>query len=100
MSRSRKWFSKAAPARRWAPLAVQALEDRCLMAASLTASLNDGVLRIEGTGGPDSIVVRRSVQVLQRFGLGNNFTISADGISIDGLSQSFATANVHRIDIL
>src|SRR5205085_1613928 len=60
--------------------------------------LNSGVLRIGGSDGPDSIVVHRRV-LLTGGGLGGTITAS-DVISIDGLSQSFATGKVQRIEIL
>src|SRR6266511_405364 len=50
---------------------LECLEDRTLMAAHLTASLSDGLLRIDGTGGNDQIVVRQS-----------NYRISVDGTDI------------------
>src|SRR5213080_4719253 len=37
---------------------LDALEDRCLMAASVAAVLDNGTLYVEGTEGPDRIVVR------------------------------------------
>jgi hypothetical protein len=38
---------------------IQALEERSLMAAEVTAILTDNILRIEGTDGDDQIVVRQ-----------------------------------------
>src|SRR4029079_11545542 len=99
MSRFRKWFAKASRARRRAPLAVQALETRCLMASSLTASLNSGVLRIEGTDGPDSIVVRSSVTRISSSLGGRLIALDVPVTSIDGLGQSFGTGSVQRIEI-
>ena len=59
------------------------LEDRTLLAASLTASMQGSVLYIEGTDGPDTINVR----------LYNGY------YSVDGLSSTFAAANVQSIKI-
>lgn len=69
-----------------------ALEDRCLQAAGLSASFHDGVLQIQGTDDNDRIVVR---QIEQR--------ISVKGIAIDinGQAQNrIPVANVTKIVIL
>src|SRR4051812_41979448 len=42
-----------------ARLQCEGLEGRELMAASLIASLNNGLLRVEGTEGNDNIIVRQ-----------------------------------------
>lgn len=77
--------------------AFEALEDRCLMAAgwvgnfrdipslplTVTASLSQGVLHIQGTYGADQITVRQI----------NN------QISVDGVAGSFAVGQVQNIEI-
>lgn len=71
---------------------VEGLEDRNLLAAQLTASLSNGLLRIEGTDADDSIVVR---QIHDR--------ISIDHVQIDQSDQSptdsVAASEVDRFEI-
>ncbi len=94
-----KWFRGNTQARR-SPLrkprsfrpSLEGLEDRRLMAASLTASLSTkGVLRVEGTDRADTIVVRQI-----------NGSISVDGIQISdngGKVGSVAAARVNEVDV-
>jgi len=65
-------------------LSLTVLEDRVLLASSLSASLTAGILTIEGTDGSDQIVVRRI-----------NDQISVDGIAIlaNGIQDSSVSAN-------
>jgi Calpain family cysteine protease len=64
-------------------LSVETLETRNVMAASLTATLTSGVLRIEGTASADTITLSQ-----------------ANGkISIKGLSSTYAATSVQSISI-
>src|SRR5205807_10580598 len=75
--------SSQRPRRKSFQLRVEFLEDRCLMAASLTASLTDGLLRIEGTEAADKITVRQISGV----------------ISVDGVAGTFAAGQVRAIAV-
>lgn len=57
---------------------VEALEDRTLMAAHLSAALDRGVLRIDGTAGNDAIVVRT---------VGNRITVEGAKIQVPRQGQ-------------
>jgi Ca2+-binding RTX toxin-like protein len=48
------------PSRPHWPLALEQLEERTLLASGIYAALNDGVLTVVGTDGPDTIVVRQT----------------------------------------
>ena len=70
---------------------LECLEDRTLLAAHLTASLTSGLLRIDGTAGADTIVVR---DVRNQ--------ISVDGVRISAAGRaeaSVSAAAVSRIEI-
>ena len=71
---------------------LECLEERDLLAAHLTASLSGGLLRIEGTAGADTIVVRQV-----------NNHLSVDGVRISiaghGTAASVSVASVGRIAI-
>jgi Ca2+-binding RTX toxin-like protein len=69
-------------------LHLQALEDRSLMAANVTASLNlaDRVLRVEGTLAADTIQVRN-----------NSGKLSVAGVSI-AVASDAGTANQFQVD--
>lgn len=70
---------------------LEALEDRRLMAASLSANLSNGILNIEGTEKADRITVRQI-----------NGRVSVDGISIGvGVYQqaSVAAGVVNRVKV-
>ncbi|MCI0458585.1 MAG: hypothetical protein L0Z62_16600, partial [Gemmataceae bacterium] len=67
------------------------LESRDLLAGSLTASLSDGLLRIEGTEAPDNITVRQSNDQIRVEGL---------AINVGGNSQpSVSATQVNRVEI-
>ncbi len=71
---------------------VEGLEERALMAAHLTATLSNGLLRIDGTKGADHIVVRE-----------HNYRISIDHVSINvaghGRASSVSASAVSRIEV-
>ncbi len=71
---------------------VEGLEERTLMATHLTATLSNGLLRIDGTDGPDHIVVRQE-----------NNRISIDNLSIDAIGHGrvsgVSAAAVSKIEI-
>jgi hypothetical protein len=81
---------RALPSPRPAPprLGVERLEDRATPAANatgITAVLNkDGTLIVEGTNGPDQIVVTQLPN--------GNFTV-------DGVNGSFVAKDVHRLEV-
>lgn len=75
--------SRNDPTRR-AQLSVEALEERALLAASLTASLYNGLLVVNGTEAADTITVRQI----------NN------QISVDKVAGSFAASKVRGIVVL
>jgi Ca2+-binding RTX toxin-like protein len=62
---------------------LESLESRQLMAADITASFADGILAIEGTDGPDTIVVR------------NNYGV----VTVDGTSLAVWASQVKGIAI-
>ena len=79
-------------------LSFEQLEDRSVMAATLTAALTDGVLRVEGTTRDDQIVLRRSGGTIVVEGMSGTFKNDAvksivvetlggnDRIKLDGLN--------------
>jgi Ca2+-binding RTX toxin-like protein len=74
-------------------LRLDALEGRALLAANLTASLTDGVLRIEGTEGPDVIAVRQ---------VNGRIAVDGIGISIGGGNDPVPAVDaslVSRVDV-
>src|SRR5262245_18423327 len=73
------------PTTRRVRLGLEVMEDRRLPAATLTAALGvDGILRVEGTDGPDSFDVRSCAN-------GN--------VYVGNLSQNFPTAQVRAIEV-
>src|SRR5262245_30380216 len=77
--------TQKAPARRraWRPaLSVESLEERELMASHLTATLQSGQLRVEGTRGNDTIHVRQD----------------AGSISVGGISIITPAGPVRRVE--
>ena len=67
---------------------IECLEDRSLMAAHLTATLSNGLLRVDGTAGADHIVIRQkhnqiSVDgtVIKVRGQGSVASVSADSVN-------------------
>src|SRR5262249_11473748 len=91
LSQKRVTGHVAGKARSAARLGIEALETRELMAASLTASLSGGLLRIEGTEGADSINVRKI-----------NDQISVEGIDIlfGGVrTPSVSASQVSRLEV-
>src|SRR5437879_1711025 len=71
---------------------VEGLEERALLTAHLTATLSNGLLRIDGTDAADHIVLRQQ-----------NNRISIDHLSINvigsGSAASVSAASVSRIEI-
>src|SRR5262245_53683561 len=82
-------FSRTTPALRKpsrAKPSLEALEDRFLMAASLTASLSNGVLQIEGTDSFDFITVAQKDNRLTVGGLSASYDVTqVKSISINAL---------------
>lgn len=70
---------------------LECLEDRTLLAAHLTASLTSGLLRIDGTAGADTIVVRD---------IHNQISVDGVKIGVAGRAESrVSAAAVSRIEV-
>ncbi|HXG11059.1 MAG TPA: hypothetical protein VNK04_14970 [Gemmataceae bacterium] len=75
---------------RFCPI-LECLEDRTVMAAGLTAGLASGILKVQGTEGPDRILIRQ-----------DNGRIAVDGILIQENGRAVAgvsAAAVTRIEV-
>ena len=75
-------------------MTLETLENRSLMAANLTAAVDGGVLKMEGTDGSDQIILTQNNSVLQLNGQDLTYASNVTGIQIDGLGGN----DVIRLD--